>query len=233
MPLLTKQEVQKSLSAERKMAIDEGIAMARKVDGLRQTALKEEASLHTFRNGVTAETLEEIATLLKKKATLENEIKERIEERDRVMEPLQRKEADVDKKLESLSVKQEDIGVREEALVAKERISDKKALDLLNADARIADMEKRARQSLQDASTVLNDSHAFEKTVNMKYQAVVDSEKKGTELLSQREESVVSRERRADERDDKQDKRELELNNKERRVMDLYQTLERNQKRNG
>lgn len=49
MKLLTKPEVQREKASERKVEIDQGVMLAKKIDVLRETFSKEEANLAKFR----------------------------------------------------------------------------------------------------------------------------------------------------------------------------------------
>lgn len=74
MRLLPKQEVNDRLKESRRIEIDEGAKLARKIDTLRETALKEEANLTKFREESIKIVTEEIKKLIEKKETLLKEI---------------------------------------------------------------------------------------------------------------------------------------------------------------
>lgn len=74
MKLLDKKTISQQRSNERKMEIDEGIKLAKKIDTLRETASKEEQNLANFRQASLDVIHTEIRTLTDEKHKLIEEI---------------------------------------------------------------------------------------------------------------------------------------------------------------
>lgn len=76
MKLLRKNEINVAKSNERKIEIDTGLALARKVDSLREMVSKEEKNLQMFRDETTKIVQAEIDDLIKERDELRDEIEE-------------------------------------------------------------------------------------------------------------------------------------------------------------
>lgn len=74
MKLLKRREINVIQAKERKSQIDEGMALARKVDDIRQLLVREEQNLDTFRNKTLKIVQDEISALLLRKKNLELDI---------------------------------------------------------------------------------------------------------------------------------------------------------------
>jgi len=83
MLLPSNEQIHKIKSKERKLEIDEGIKIAKKVDALRNTILKEEEKLATFKEQTVSQVTEEIAVLLEQKEKVARQVLE-LEEKKRV-----------------------------------------------------------------------------------------------------------------------------------------------------
>lgn len=74
MNLLPKKEIDLLKSSEKKIEIDQGIRLARKIDLLRETAAQEEDNLRKFRDETLKVIKAEIDGLLRRKKIVEDEI---------------------------------------------------------------------------------------------------------------------------------------------------------------
>jgi hypothetical protein len=79
MRLLKKDEIRKELAEERKSQIDEGLAIAKKVDAMRELLQIEQKNLDTFRYKTVALVQKEIDDILKKKDDASAELQELME----------------------------------------------------------------------------------------------------------------------------------------------------------
>lgn len=233
MRLLTKSEVQQELAVERKMQIDEGISLARKVDHIRQTAGSEEALLEQFRSGTTAVVLEEVSDLIVQRDNLKVEVRSLEEQRDTAFDPLYTKEAEVDKKLELLAVNTEALQEKADGTEARERALDKRESALSTKEGLVGSMESSAQANLDASHDILLASKVKEQQVN--------------DDLSRREAQVVGRELTVSSREEAIGWREKDANNKlqtakkmladvamrEQALTDRTETYQRNVERDG
>lgn len=88
MKLLQKSTITNQKNAERKLEIDEGLALARRIDALRETSAKEETNLLTYRATALKQVQNEIGVLVKQKEDLQEEIKRQEEHRKELLKPL-------------------------------------------------------------------------------------------------------------------------------------------------
>lgn len=71
-----KVDIDRSKSLERKREIDEGVALAKRVDALRETAAAEAHQLAAYRQSATAQVQRDVDALLLEKDAIKSEIKE-------------------------------------------------------------------------------------------------------------------------------------------------------------
>lgn len=74
MKLLSREDIAKQKSSERKSEVDEGIKLARKIDVLRETASNEETKLSKFRAEGLKQLKEDIDGLMSLKTALERDV---------------------------------------------------------------------------------------------------------------------------------------------------------------
>ncbi len=86
--LLAKSEIVQAKSLERKLEMDEGAKLARKVDALRELQVSEEANLQQFRIATVTQIHEEIAKENQKKEQLLQEVKQLEEQKKKALEPI-------------------------------------------------------------------------------------------------------------------------------------------------
>lgn len=88
MQLLSKSEINAKKASERKIEIDQGIILARKVDKLRETYSEEQAKLNAFRDGTVKVVQEKIDSLTKKVSELKDHLSALKKQRDELQKPL-------------------------------------------------------------------------------------------------------------------------------------------------
>ncbi len=132
MKLLPKSELTQAYNLERKLEIDQGLALARKVDRMRQTAAEEELNLAKFRAGTGRVLLEEVNDLIRKRDALRDEI-----------EAMRRK-----KELESNSLNEERYALkaRRDEIMLKEDFLSLKSLDLEQKEAEIGEISNKTAE---------------------------------------------------------------------------------------
>lgn len=231
MKLLTKNEIEKQKGIERKMEIDEGAKLARKVDALREITAKESVERDKFRLASLEKIRTEITDATKERDDILAEIETLKTRRAVLMEPLdaewarirnrEQKVVDIEKEIESkkalLNKKEEELTARQEALAtAERRIS--QAETLANDNLRKTSAER------QEAQTTLAKAQDVRKEADQ-YHA------DRTQDVASREAEVAVRERVVAIKQAQiiEDRKELE--DRERAVNDKYETLLRTIKR--
>lgn len=88
MKLLPKKSIDSAKAVERKKEIDDGLALARKVDQLRQSKIDEEADLLRYRESAFKIIQSEIAILLEEKESLKSQNEQAMQLRNERLKPL-------------------------------------------------------------------------------------------------------------------------------------------------
>lgn len=233
MKLLTKSEIEQHRAKERKLEIDEGLKLARRVDNLRKTVADEQKALGDFARANSKELIEQIADRANELHAISLEIQALREEREKLEEPLDAAWEEVEKARTDLQERALELRTEELRLEADKEANHREELELqrivrktrLDAEeTRRLAAEAAARKKEVDAHAVAEERRIARLVANAEHEA---SE------LRQREDTVALREKRAAQRSKDLDKRELELANEKRRVQDLYQTYLRNRERHG
>lgn len=146
--LLPKSELVKEKSIEKKNDIDQGLALARKIDTLRETAAQEESNLSKFRSESLFNIRNEIDDLIVRKGSLTNEIEALEAKRINLIKPLD---------VEWSKVRQKEIELTNYALELQERLDyltqnqkdyQLKFEELELEEQRITDREREDRKSV-------------------------------------------------------------------------------------
>lgn len=223
--LLKKSEVNAHKERERKLEIEQGLALSRRVDGLRETQVEEERSLQEFRAKTIKQIQEEIVATTTVRDTLLGEIK-----------------ALRDEKAEGLKVNElrtQELDARDAELTEYYTIVTNKEIELdqLLTDAttlkRGADDDyARARTAKLTAEELVNDAVEYKRQAKVTLDEAEQVRFKGQELYNvtsqqweSRKASLAKKEQVLDEREQALNKREVELGNKERAINDKYQAL--------
>lgn len=124
MKLLSKSEIQKSRSTERRMDIEEGAKLARKIDTLRETAAGEETRLSKFREESLKKIRSEIEEKSAEKKSIEDDIERLRAIREKLQEPLDKEwelvkkmASDLEKKSNSLDLKELNLNKRDQEII--------------------------------------------------------------------------------------------------------------------
>ncbi len=223
--LLDKKLVNTEVAQQKKQQIDQGIAIAKKVDAVRTTLQEEEMNLEMFRQESIARVKREIDAKIAERDELEQDIAKRREERIRLEAPIDLKEAwdevKVDKR--NISEWQERLTSQSVEYVAKEgtlkdlsdRIHEQNAQSLKNKET-VSQMRKEAEGMFEKATTHL----------------AVTQDEAATILSASRirEQEVTSREAEVNERDASITKRELINGEHEEDLSAREESLKSNQK---
>ena len=93
MKLLPKQKINAEVATQRKNQIDQGLALAKKVDALRETFQEEESRVEIFRSETMKKVQAEIDALIAEKNSLQSKLEVMREERMRLLAPVDLSEA--------------------------------------------------------------------------------------------------------------------------------------------
>lgn len=228
--LLPKSEVLAAKNAERKREIDEGAALAKKVDALRQTSLEEEAKLSIFRE----KNVREASDAIKRKIAEHDCIQKKVEQLEkRKIEALK----PVFEEERRLKQWENDINAvyfanleEKETLDEWKRHLDAREKSLVTDEQRIVDRRKRSEEVLEIAYKKHEEGNAtFLKALQAEEASKVSLAAREQEV--KRLEKVLEyREFHTNSRREQMDKEQLEINSKMTYIQDQYAVLERTAK---
>lgn len=231
MRLLDKKEIATKHAAQKKIEIEEGIKIARKVDALRETASKEEARLSKFRTETTKQVQSEIDALIIDRALLKDEVETLCSEKKNLSIPLDAQWEKV-KDREALLIRAKDELTALFADVAVSVAQIKKAEKLLRIEeSRIAYEREAVLKNFEESQDALAKARETLREAGVMKTSIQDFSRNKEQELASREAGVAALERNAQMRMRAQDARELELNARETLIADRYQTLLRDEKR--
>lgn len=229
--LLDKKELAQQRSNERKLEIEEGVKLARKVDALRETVAVEEVKLSKFKTETTSQVKAEIDALIIEKGLIETEVTLLRKERIDLQKPL-------DAEWEKLRAKEKIVQNLSEIIEGKldlidqlEQKLDEREASIKVEEEKIDDAKKTLEKEARDSAKNLERSQNMLKEAFVEKQSI-DTFSNNKELdFLRREGGIATRERNLDMRAQSLDKREKSLNDREIRLQDREQTLLRNEKR--
>lgn len=227
MKLQSIKQLNNELANERKKQIDEGLYIAQKVDVLRQTLASLEAQHQKFLAGSREESDKVIAELDQKKSTLKNEISKLEERRIELLKPLNDKWDELEEQKQAHKLELADFEIRNDLLKTKEKEFSEKEKQLNQKQETLSNQEeviKRVSRETQELN---------EQAKNLKNKQLEEYTLSTTELgelrkeLEEKEKLLVIQANFNKHRENILNKREKELNNKDRAIKDKYETLMR------
>lgn len=231
MKLHLKSVVGREIASQRTAQIQEGVAIAKKVDALRETLASLEAQRIKFISGMTGELTKETEGLIARIGELKSEIGELEDKRRQLLIPLDDAWQKVGEVQKSLASEREEIASEKRQIeLAKQRLAEK-AADIRD---RLGKTKVREREL---ARIYLKAETDGQEAVSIKAKLLEEKESQDARLAAQEAElakkiaKVDFDERAVLHANELLDFREKAINNKERQVNDRYQTLLRTQAR--
>lgn len=209
-------DIDKAKAQERKKEIDQGIALAKKVDTLRELSLQEEQNLTQWRENAVKNIQQEIDVLIEYKTKLEKETDAARTLRNQLLEPLDAEWEEVN--LEKVKINKEVNAntirflelqdIDKALLVEKEKISsitikvknDQKEVEKLKSEAialkDMAEIEFDIRQSEHHEQTKSHDSKMSDlQNLQDSYESSILTNKIKEKQLEEKEEELITREK--------------------------------------
>lgn len=231
MKLLPKSEVAKAKSIDRQREIDEGIKLAKRVDGLRETAAQEEASLKLFRDKTLTKIHEEITEATKQRDELKEEISQLEEKREKALKPL-------DKKREEIVAARAELKSEQRELTKKEVHIDILLQEAERDRSLAKDDLQRAKTDHERSITLLSEADVKNEEAKNNLRKAIKHVIDADDLVASRIAVVEKRGKEATDREKAIILRETELNTKEKllndrdtAINDKYHTLMRTMQR--
>lgn len=227
MKLLSKQEVDTQKAKERKLEIDEGAKLAKRIDSLRELHSKEEKNLISFRDTNLANIRKEIDEEIKKRGSLRSQVSQAEERLEYLRKPLDREWEKV--RNERLNLEDEKALIVGEWGKIKEKSNENVRISLENLTEK-SRLEDERKKVLEIVKETLENREKSEKTLSESRKILSISEetaRKKSQELNVRETEVAIRERDVDNFEINLKNREIELNILEKQLEDKRATLQR------
>jgi len=225
MKLLSKDEINKAKQEEQRMAIDQGVALAKRVDTLRALTSDEERNMNEFRVSALEVLKKDISEFEEQRSTLSIEVSDLTERRKQLLAPLDTEWKRVNDKDAELVELEGVLNDRHSKLNIAEADLEVKRTAITADEERIAQMEEIVREKGDEASQVLLDA---EKTLgdarNEEEQVNALTTEKNQALL-EFEASLKQRERELDMREEKLEKDTQELINERNHIQSQQRQL--------
>lgn len=231
MKLLAKQQLQDDLSLQKKMEIDQGVVIARKVDVLRETYATLEKQYNDFmvhskeeRNRILGELDYDINEKNKLLKGLDEQRKLLLKPLDDEWAKLKEEQKEHTLNIEGLSLKQNELSKKEEGIKKEEERLGKEGGTIKDIQLSTAHDRDRAVEARRKGEQVLEEANRF--LVKTK-EDLSESER----VLSLKEKDNNTWASALDRREKLLQIKEQQLSDKERFVNDKYQTMLRTQQR--
>lgn len=201
MRLLPKAEVAKAKAIDRQREITEGMALAKKVDRLREVVVQEEQSLTQFREKTISELQDQIKGKTELRDALLLDVRNLEDRREKALEPLtvawdelRRAEVEVGKEKQLYTRKHLELLAKEATLTNRERdlVKQENTIELLESDI-------RRRLSLAEVSKAKSDielkqHRSITRDIEQRRHRLSNAEMDFNARMDQREASIKERE---------------------------------------
>lgn len=227
MRLLSKKDINQANSVARTQEINEGKKLAKRIDGLRETLLNEEASLEKFRCETVAAIQAEITPLEEQKGLLEKDVRELTQKRIELRKPLTAEWETVEKAKDDIKKQQEDLEKQRAIVDVDKKEAKKERKEAERAKRNALTCEETAQEKLKGAIIKEREANELQDQAQKTKEAAVALERETLANIAEekrklalREEALVVNEKAVAE--------QQEANLKERKLLiDERATLER------
>lgn len=229
--LLEKRTVSAEMAQQRKQEIDKGVAIAKRVDALREAQSKEESNLESFRKGTIKKVASEIDEKIRESARLDSEIRLKKAKSAAIL-------PSVEEQWEQIK-EAKDLLEEEKTTSKRERVELQKAI-VLNIQRereneeekqRIEVERKRSKEELEEASKVKEEAKINLSKALSEAKEIIDDSERRQKKVSNQEKNIEERENANNIIAQTNKDWEVDLSNRERALKDKYKTLERTIKR--
>lgn len=231
MRLLSKSDIVRAKSVARKLDIDEGAKLARRIDNLREVAASEEESLTRFRRETIANIHAETSQATQRLNSLKSEVATLEERRKELLRPLTKEWNELRKERKEVTRREDDAQARLIQVQDKEKQIKKAVQQVSNTLARARTTEERMVDKLMEADRYNKDSKTALSNAKKEEEKALKLQEQMTKELARRDMAMAEIERRLDYKEEKLKERENKLVLGWIKLNDRRATLERQIKR--
>lgn len=227
MKLASPRTVQTNLNEQRRMDVDSGLQLARKVDNVRETLANEEKKLESFKNFTIKAVQEEIDTKITERNSLEKALVPLRDERKELLKPLNAEWNEINQKKVTLEQEKETIlSLKQEAIQLVSKAEEKLKL-IVREEERIKAKSVVTQQELETANKASLEAQKCLKEAKLEEKCIKLLLDKRERLVKEQEDVLTSTLRSIEIRE-KQLVVDLQFIADEKiRLVDMRETLER------
>lgn len=232
MKLLAKREISIDLGRQKKIQIDEGINLARKVDALREQLQTETGNLRRFREEAITGVQKEIDSYVHQKDILKDAVKDLREKRLQLLIPLDVEWARLERRKEQFSKIELIQEQKDDDLAQRQAQVEKGEQEISEEKSRIASLKIRATESLTYANATLMQARSEADSIRNRAQATLSGAELKDKKSDLRERSLETQEYWVEKEKEAIEKAATDLTKREKVLADRTAMLERNIIRN-
>lgn len=229
--LLSKTELQKAKESEKSQAIQEGLKLARKVDGLRETQADEQARLEKFRTETIQAISAEIVKEEKALKELQGEVSQRKKEREEAMKPLTEEWEKLNEAKEEFEAQQESFNERQTSLLEQEKALSQEQKALQDDHVRLKGLLHQHRETLVDAENLKKEHEELVKKATLHLNSLETTIKEQQASIETKEKELALREKKCVATELEMKKEKIKLRHEWKKLNDRRALHERNLKR--
>lgn len=155
MKLLDPRTINTNLTSQRKVDIDQGLSLARKIDTLRDTLAEEEKKLIHFREVTVKEVSEQINSKIKERDILEAENEVHRKTRAKLLKPLDEEWMIVKQEKEQIDLEKKKIESNKKQIAIYEQVVDNHLRELSIEYKRQSDTKEQIQKQAEQSSKIL------------------------------------------------------------------------------
>lgn len=227
MKIPDRKQIASDFNLQRKLQVDEGVKIAKKVDVLRETLASLEEQHRKFIAGTRQDLINQTEGLERKKADLQGELVHLEERRKRLLEPLDEEWTKLlDKQTEVLArkflieEKENQLNERESQIAKIEKLTEQNRQQISEFKGETERANKEARQFRDEQKSIRDDIKRTKDNQDKDFFKV-------NKELNKRDDELIIQRKYLDLVKKNLDAREKELDDKDRAIKDKYATLQR------
>ena len=218
-----KLDLDKQKSLERKKEIDDGVALARRVDELRRLKLEEERRLNEWRETTLKTVQQEENDIIEQKNNLKGELETLKEERKELLKPLNKEWAEIHDTEKELDERIKNIYIREIELKALKQ-------ELEDEQNRISEIISKARKNEQDTEKFREEASSLRDLSQREYEMAKTEHDIQTRNAEKEVQKLIQREKEYEVASKTIEIREQQVKDKESELIIREKDLERRQR---
>lgn len=194
MKLLEKRAIAIDLGRQKKIEIDAGLELARKIDALREQLQTEQGNLRRFREESVAAIQKEIDAYVYQKDILKYELKDLAQKKAVLSIPLDAAWAELERNKRKFLQTELTLLQREDDLTQRQTQKENQEVEVAQEKQRIAEQKRRSVEILSETDSVLDSARAEAIEIQRNATAILSAAEQKNAKANTREESLETRE---------------------------------------